>query len=66
MGFFKRATLPVCHTGFYFFGPLKVDVQDSAKSTLNNKIIIMSARSEQTPGRGDDSIKFNFYPVDLQ
>ena len=29
MGFFKRATLPVGHTDFYFFGPLKANVQDN-------------------------------------
>ena len=31
--------------------------QLSAKSTLNNEIIKMSARSEQTPERGDDSMR---------
>ena len=60
---FLLAFLGPCHTFRRFKQPKQ---QLSAKSTLNNVIIKMSARSEQTPGRGDDSIKFNIYPVDLQ
>jgi len=47
-GLFERATLPVCHTDFYFFGPLKASaLEETYIMHMKTPIHLAFLRSEQ-------------------